>query len=243
MSICRKTALQDLAPKNMSRPNVSRGVGSNDIQFMVEKLNTSLGMNLTMVSFDELSRNPRQLLALLNKLLAHLSDKMNVDIEKEPPQQTADRIREFCVRILGMKHLKDNMYEVSNGLQVGDRLIIYPIMLFILQKLSDLKTRVYLSNYLVEIKIPEEFFQFDDVRELHAQYKQLVQEFIQTHQATSKLREQVTSPDELKRAIESMTKEKEQLRVKIADQYKKLADMHVSIFSINIKLDSLNPKN
>jgi hypothetical protein len=148
----------------MSLGPVSRGIGSNEIAFMVEKLNSTLGMDLTMVSFDELaSRHPRQLLALLNKLLTHLApDKMNVDIDKEPPQQTSERIRDFLVRILGMKHLKEqNMYELSNGLQNGDRGVIYPILYYILQRVSDLKTRVYLSHYLVEVKIPEEFFHFD----------------------------------------------------------------------------------
>jgi hypothetical protein len=68
-----------------------------------------------------------------------------------------------------------------------------------------------------------------DVRELHSQYKQLLQEFIGTHQATSKLRDQVSSPEEMKKAIVVMDKEREQLKIKIGDQNKKLADMHVSV--------------
>jgi len=41
----------------------------------------------------------------------------------------------------------------------GDRAVIYPIMGWLLPRISDLQKRAYLARYLVNIEVPEEFFQ------------------------------------------------------------------------------------
>ena len=145
-----------------------------DINFIVEKLNEVLQLNLTLVSFDELSGEPHKLLQLLNTLLASLSSIHNVDLSKEQPEATVVRIKDFLITVLGMKQLKDDdayasemsasdasRQDFASNLLHGERTVIYPILTYILQRYKDLKTRVYLAKYLVEIKVPQEMLTFD----------------------------------------------------------------------------------
>lgn len=54
-----------------------------------------------------------------------------------------------------------NSNEFSQGILHGDRKILYPILFQILERVEDYKTKVYLSKFLVEIKVPNELFSFD----------------------------------------------------------------------------------
>ena len=87
-----------------------RGKSSDDISFMVKRFNEVLGMNLTLVSFDEISHETNnQLLQLLQQLLYHISNnspEMKVDLSKESPENTAARITNFLVNILGVRIVK-----------------------------------------------------------------------------------------------------------------------------------------
>lgn len=89
-----------------TRAPPSRGA-SNEISFIVERLNDILKQSFTLFSFDELSGDGRKLLHVFNELLASLSPLNNVDISKEQPEQTITRIRDFLITVLGMKQLKE----------------------------------------------------------------------------------------------------------------------------------------
>jgi hypothetical protein len=117
--------------------------------------------------------------------------------------------------------------ELSNGIKGGERKVIYPLLFQILEKFEDFKTRVYLYKYLADIKVPSDFFQFDDVAEIHAHYKQLVSDFKNAHQITTDLRAKVASPEQLRNDIMTQEKEREQLLIKIDDLKKKIKDMTV----------------
>lgn len=136
---------------------------TNEIEFIVEKLNEHLNLNLTIVAFDELSSDPQKLLQLFNDVLCLLHDRHKVDLSQEPQEQTVKRILDFLIQILGMKHLKDeDDFVLGSGILQGKRNVIYPILYDIFSRFQDLKTRVYLSKFLVEIYVPQEFVQADE---------------------------------------------------------------------------------
>ena len=55
------------------------------------------------------------------------------------------------------------------GLVTGDKMVIYPIMKWCLEKIPELKKRAYLANYLVKINIPGEYMGDGQVIELYGQ--------------------------------------------------------------------------
>ncbi|KAG2375064.1 hypothetical protein C9374_010068 [Naegleria lovaniensis] len=204
-----------------------QGHGSEDIEMMVQVLNKHLKMNLTLVSFDELSSSkPSRLLDLLNNLIGYLSSDYKGDLNKEAPEQTFQRVMHFLVVILGFKHLRqENQNELASGVMNGDRKTLYPIIFSICQKIEDMKKRVYLAKYMVEIKVPDEFLMDQEVSNVYQQYKQLIQNFKTTHQQTSTLRESTQDPEEIKQRIFKMEREKEQLKVKNEELTKKIREL------------------
>jgi len=118
--------------------------------------------------------------------------------------------------------------DLAGGLINGDRKTIYPILFSICQKIDDLKTRVYLAKYMVEIKVPDEFLMDPEVNSLHQQYKQLIQTFKTTHQQTIQLRESTQDPEEIKQRLLKMEREKDQLKVKNEEMTKKMRELSVS---------------
>lgn len=67
----------------------------------------------------------------------------------------------------------------------------------------------------MEFQIPDEFMVDEEVREAHQQYKQLQAEFTASHQNVEMLRQESMSPAQLKKEIEQLGAEKEQLVTKI----------------------------
>ncbi len=92
-------------PSTHSGQNRLRGHTSEDIAFIVDRLNKVLSLHLTLVSFDELSQN-EQLLPLFQQLIVYLSPEQKVDLNKEEPADTVKRITQFLANILNIKYVK-----------------------------------------------------------------------------------------------------------------------------------------
>ena len=127
---------------------------SKQIKLIIQALNQPpFSRNYNLITFDELE--PLALLQVLNDTLAHLSPQHEIDVRQEDPKATAVRMVQF------LKLLKYNFpapqREMAQGLIAGDKRTIYPILEWLLVRLSDLKTRAYLAQYLVRIDIPPEF--------------------------------------------------------------------------------------
>jgi hypothetical protein len=112
-NIMMDTARSMLSSSSGRRPGTTstmklRGNNSEDIAFMVKRLNEIANMNLSLVSFDELSHN-NELLPLLQQVLLLVSNnapEMKVDLSKEDGETTVQRIGHFLVNILGLKVVK-----------------------------------------------------------------------------------------------------------------------------------------
>lgn len=198
-----------------------KGKTSDDLSFIVSKLNELFGRNYNIVSFDELASDPKDLLQVLNDVIAFLDpEKHTMDISQEKPEKTFNRMRFFLFHILGMKNIENPAVEV--GLKNGTKQIIYSILHNILEQIPTFQTKVYLSRYLLEIKVPQDMLQYPEVGTEYTKYKQLIQDFKEIHQGFTQLKEGYASPEELKKEILEMQKEKDQLKLKIDDQNKKI---------------------
>ena len=127
---------------------------SEQIKTIIQALNQPpFSRNYNIITFDDLE--PLALLQALNDILSHLSPQHEIDIRQEEPKNTALRMVQF------LKMLKYNFpvsqRDMAQGLIGGEKRTIYPIMEWLLSRLSDLKTRAYLAQYLVKIEVPPEF--------------------------------------------------------------------------------------
>jgi hypothetical protein len=75
--------------------NPTRQIGTEEIREIVQILNSQqwFGEQLTLFSFDE--KTPLENLEILNKVLAHLDSKHDIDVRDEPQDVTAMRLTEF----------------------------------------------------------------------------------------------------------------------------------------------------
>ena len=97
----------------------------------------------------------------------------------------------------------------------GDPRMIYPILMWMLQKMPELQKRAYLSRFLVNIDVPEHMFTDEEVVEVYQNYMDLQQEFKEVHKTSEKYKSQLISPHEIKKAIVQMEEDKGMLAQKV----------------------------
>ncbi|OCU02076.1 intraflagellar transport protein 81 homolog isoform X1 [Xenopus laevis] len=184
---------------------------SDQLKFIVEKLNKEpFKKNYNLITFDSLE--PMQLLQVLNDVLAKIDPKHSVDIREEMPDQTAKRM----LSVLGILKYKPpgNIGDMSvfrQGLVVGSKPVIHPVLFWLLQRTNELKKRAYLSRFLVRLEVPEEFLQDDVVSETNMQYEELMANFKIIHKECEQLKSSGFSTAEIRRDISAMEEEKDQL--------------------------------
>lgn len=79
-----------------------------------------------------------------------------------------------------------------------------------------MKKKAYLSKFLVQIAIPPELAMDEELQQINGQHKELQAEFQVAHQTLEKIKSEAAAPNELKREINQLEQEKEQLLVKIS---------------------------
>ncbi|XP_036000531.1 intraflagellar transport protein 81 homolog [Fundulus heteroclitus] len=184
---------------------------SEQLKFIVEQLNKEpFRKNFNLITFD--SQEPMQLLQILNDVLAEIDPKQAVDIREEMPEQTVKRMSSM----LGMLKYKPpaTLSDVSSfrlGLVTGSKPVVHPILHWLLQRLPELKKRAYLARFLVKLEVPAEFLQDDVISDTYHQYEELVEGFKTYHKECEHLRSSGFSTAEIRRDINAMEEEKEQL--------------------------------
>ncbi|KAM4578803.1 intraflagellar transport protein 81 homolog [Fundulus diaphanus] len=184
---------------------------SEQLKFIVEQLNKEpFRKNFNLITFD--SQEPMQLLQILNDVLAEIDPKQAIDIREEMPEQTVKRMSSM----LGMLKYKPpaTLSDVSSfrlGLVTGSKPVVHPILQWLLQRLPELKKRAYLARFLVKLEVPAEFLQDDVISDTYHQYEELVEGFKTYHKECEHLRSSGFSTAEIRRDINAMEEEKEQL--------------------------------
>ncbi|XP_042276951.1 intraflagellar transport protein 81 homolog [Thunnus albacares] len=193
---------------------------SEQLKFIVEQLNKDpFKKNFNLITFDSLE--PMQLLQILNDVLAEIDPKQALDIREEMPEQTVKRM---CA-LLGMLKYKPpgNQSDVSSfrqGLVIGSKPVVHPILHWLLQRVPELKKRAYLARFLVKLEVPAEFLQDDVINDTYHQYEELVEGFKTYHKECEQLRISGFSTAEIRRDISAMEEEKDQL-IKRVERLKK----------------------
>lgn len=193
---------------------------SDQIKFIVEKLNKDpFKKNYNLITFDSLE--PMQLLQVLNDVLAEIDPKHAVDIREEMPDQTAKRM----LTLLGILKYKPpgntgDMSTFRQGLVVGSKPVIHPVLHWLLQRTNELKKRAYLARFLVKLEVPAEFLQDDVVADTSKQYEELMEGFKNLHKECEQLKASGLSTAEIRRDISAMEEEKDQL-IKRVERLKK----------------------
>lgn len=193
---------------------------SDQIQFIVEKLNQEpFKKNYNLITFDSLESV--QLLQLLSDVLGEIDPKHAVDIREELPENTAKRM----LTLLGILKYKPpgNVTDLSafrQGLVMGSKPVIHPVLHWLLQRTTELKKRAYLARFLVKLDVPVEFLQDDTVADINKQYEELMEAFKNLHKECEQLKTSGLSTAEIRRDISAMEEEKDQL-IKRVERLKK----------------------
>ncbi|XP_047236250.1 intraflagellar transport protein 81 homolog [Girardinichthys multiradiatus] len=193
---------------------------SEQLKFIVEQLNKEpFRKNFNLITFDSLE--PMQLLQILNDVLAEIDPKQSIDIREEMPEQTVKRMSS----LLGMLKYKPpgTLSDVSSfrqGLVTGSKPVVHPILHWLLQRVAELKKRAYLARFLVKLEVPTEFLLDDVINDTYHQYEELVEGFKTYHKECEHLRNSGFSTAEIRRDINAMEEEKDQL-IKRVERLKK----------------------
>ncbi|EEQ98343.1 Intraflagellar transport, putative [Perkinsus marinus ATCC 50983] len=178
---------------------------------IVDRLNAPpLYINLSLVQFDELPAST--LLSVVNKVLAVLDPRHNVDIDNERMEDTYKRMVDF-ITVLG--YPDDSAIASKEGFMNGDKRVLHPLLYWLLVNLTALKERAYLARFLTNFEVPQDFLQDYNIADMYSKYKELQSTFKATHSALQHQRETSAMPEELKRDIQQLSVEKDQLIVKI----------------------------
>ncbi|XP_054936341.1 intraflagellar transport protein 81 homolog isoform X3 [Physeter macrocephalus] len=193
---------------------------SDQIKFIVDNLNKEpFRKNYNLITFDSLE--PMQLLQVLSDVLAEIDPKQVVDIREEMPEQTAKRM----LSLLGILKYRPpgNATDMSNfrqGLVIGSKPVIYPVLHWLLQRTNELKKRAYLARFLIKLEVPSEFLQDETVADTNKQYEDLMEAFKTLHKECEQLKTSGFSTAEIRRDISAMEEEKDQL-IKRVERLKK----------------------
>lgn len=180
---------------------------------LVELLNKKpFEKNFTLVGFDAVE--PLQLLQLLHDVLDEIGSAEKTNIRNEEPEDTLKRILK-TLQFLKYKPHTDDMSAFRAGIIGGSREIIYPILEWLLTKLSELKVRSYLAKYLVPIRVPPEMLTNDQLASVHSKYSELMDNFKEVHKEVEEFRKSEFSMSDIKRDITLMDTEKDQLSKRI----------------------------
>eukprot|EP00094_Tigriopus_californicus_P013448 TCALIF_13008-PA protein Name:"Similar to Ift81 Intraflagellar transport protein 81 homolog (Mus musculus)" AED:0.03 eAED:0.03 QI:0/1/0.5/1/1/1/2/161/727 len=194
------------------------------LKFIVETLNsTPYFKNLNLISFDSLAGE--QYLQILSDVLSEIESKSPIDIREEDTEVTIVRIL-ACLRMLKYKppsHINAQVFR--EGLLLGSKAVIYPILDWLLRRQPELKTRAYLARFLIKVDIPGDYLADADVLEVSNQYDGLIEEFKLAHKEVETLKSSGYGTSELRRDIEEMENESEVVEKRIERIQRKLDGM------------------
>ncbi|CAH8680320.1 unnamed protein product [Schistosoma rodhaini] len=192
------------------------------LRSIIQKLNNEpFNRTFNLISFDSLE--PVHLLQVLNDVLSEIDNKHKIDIREEPPDKMAVRMFE-AFRVFRYKLPADSekLSLFRQGLVTGDKVIIYPLLEWLLSRISELKKRAYLAQFLVKINIPVDFMQDEEISGLYQLYENLIENFKESHRKLESVKNGGLTTAEVKKDISAMQEEKDQLLRRVERMKKKL---------------------
>ncbi|KAJ3247337.1 Intraflagellar transport protein 81 [Chytriomyces hyalinus] len=170
---------------------------------------------------------PYALAQLISDVAAYLEEGgpvpsiHKVDIRNEEPEATAWRIGEF-MRILKFRGPGLDINAIRLEILNADRTLLLEILHFLLKDVALHKKRCYLATFLEIVDVPSDYMQDDLMLELCEQVSQLQDQFKETHKFVEGLRQTGGATTSVKREIQQMEEEKQQVLSKISKIRKKV---------------------
>lgn len=185
---------------------------SDQLRYIVDTLHREpYNKSYTIISFDSL--DPLSLLQVVNDVIAEIDPEQKLDLRDEPAEQTALRLL-GTLKILNYKPKEDvgqGMNTFRQGLIQGEKLTVYPLLSWLLQRMPELKKRAYLARFLVKIEVPVEYLQDETLEETYQTYASMIEHFKELHKAVEFERSSEYNTSDVRRDIEAMEEEKKQL--------------------------------
>lgn len=210
----------------------------NHIKSIVEHLNRPpFSLGLSLVSFH--TKKGQELLQLVSDVFGSLDANQKKDLREETADQTAARLLEF-ITVLNYK-MDLELADFKDALMSAQPNIVHPLLHWVLERQSDLKTRVHLARFLKSTEVPEQYFADPQIVELVQKHKILQGQFVELHKQLDKSRAGRREPAKLQADIEQLASEKEMLTNKLKQLRKKVeANPDYSSVNFDAILDQTN---
>ncbi|TPX60824.1 hypothetical protein PhCBS80983_g01510 [Powellomyces hirtus] len=147
------------------------------------------------------------------------SPHKKVDMRNEDPEESVLRVAVF-LQLLKWKDAGD-MDVLCQKLMEGDRTTILRVLYFLLKDLNQHKKRAYLAPFLASVDVPAEFVTGDLMR----QVEELQEQFKDTHKAVDGVRGSGNSAALIKKDIQQLEDEKQQVQSKIQKIRKRVEEI------------------
>lgn len=145
--------------------------------FIVEQLNKEpFVKNLSFPSFEHLS--PLALIEILNEVLAEIQPKHAENIQGKTAEERVQEITTL-LSVLEYDRTKDccDLEAITEGLENKDKVVIYPILFWLLQSVPALKRKAYLAQFTLEVEVPVHLQQDATIYLYINKQKELIQTF------------------------------------------------------------------
>ena len=194
---------------------------AEDVKVLVSFLKQApFSRPFTLVSFSQ--QSPLDLLQLTNDLFASLDPRQQRDLRDEPSDLTTHRMIDFLITTLSYQppslpspSSPEQLAAFGSSFISAAPATVYPVLLYVLSNYESLKKRVYLSQFLSTPAVPPDMLSDPTIASLLASYAQRQEEFKELHRTTEAVREGALHVSGLKKDVEQLESEREQLRTKM----------------------------
>ncbi|KAI8590958.1 hypothetical protein BDZ88DRAFT_412911 [Geranomyces variabilis] len=151
-----------------------------------------------------------------------LSQHQKVDMRNEDPEESVVRIASFLQLL---KYKAGDMDVFCQKMLDGDRTTILAVLHFLLKDLALHKKRAYLAPFLASVDVPAEFGHDEVTADLMRQVEELQEQFKETHKTVDSVRGSGNSAALLKKEIQQLEDEKQQVQSKISKIRKRVEEI------------------
>jgi intraflagellar transport protein 81 len=171
------------------------------------------------VSLVELSnKSSLDLLQLVNDVLAKIDSSQSKNIADEGEEQRARRMLDFLVVLgykLAIEGTSDSIASFGTAFLSAEKSVIFPLLLWLLDRVQLLKKRAYLARYLRPVNIPEDLFADAAIVSAYQKFSSLQAEFKDLHKLIEGQRDSSLNPKQLSDEVKQIELEREQLQNKL----------------------------
>ncbi|KRY09833.1 Glycogen phosphorylase [Trichinella patagoniensis] len=179
-----------------------------EMKFVISELNRPpYNQTLSLVELDALE--PLQLLQLLSDTLCLLAKEKRVEVKPQTVTEVSLRVLEWLTLLRYASSMeKDEFHRAIAG---GNKETIFKALAWILHRQNEVEQRLYLSKFLIPIKVPVDFLQDVEVEQLNKECENLMEEFKELHKEFMKVKTAAEARITVSSDIASMESEKEAL--------------------------------